>query len=163
MKFSKSSKVDFLFLILLAFTISGCSTTAKNKNVQNDEYRDSSLYCDSFMTYTMCAEDLTGNGEVDLFFFEDDDQIFFYRQGFLRKAISSHLFHPCKQQMEEGLVRAGSKLLLINREENFVQRISLQTKLMAFYISYLPVINSCQEAGERGNDSTNSFDYDEYF
>ena len=67
------------------------------------------------MIYTMCAEDLNRDGEVDLFFFEDDDQIFFYRKGYLRDIINSHLFHPCMEEMSDDLVGLGSRLFLIKK------------------------------------------------
>ena len=115
------------------------------------------------MIYTMCAEDLNSDGEVDLFFFEDDDQIFFYRKGYLKNIISSHLFHPCMREMTDDLVRLGSRLFLIKKDEISVNKIAIQTKLMAIYISYLPAINSCQEANELENNYENSFDHDEFF
>ena len=141
----------------------GCSSTKPRISVEKDQLRSPLLYCDSFMIYTMCAEDINRDGEVDLFFFEDDDQIFFYRKGYLKNIISSHLFHPCMREMTDDLVRLGSKLFLIKKDEISVNKIAIQTKLMAIYISYLPAINSCQEANELENNDENSFDYDEFF
>ena len=115
------------------------------------------------MIYTMCAEDLNSDGEVDLFFFEDDDQIFFYRKGYLRDIINSHLFHPCMEEMSDELVRLGSRLFLIKKDDISINKIAIQTKLMAMYISYLPAINSCQEANELEKKEENSFDQDEFF
>ena len=141
----------------------GCSSTKPRISVEKDQLRSPLLYCDSFMIYTMCAEDLNSDGEVDLFFFEDDDQIFFYRKGYLKNIISSHLFHPCMREMTDDLVRLGSRLFLVKKDEISVNKIAIQTKLMAIYISYLPAINSCQEANELENNYENSFDHDEFF
>ena len=150
-------------LIFLTLISLGCSSTKPVVSIEKNRARLSSLYCDSFMIYTMCAEDLNRDGKVDLFFFEDDDQIFFYRKGYLKNIISSHLFHPCMREMTDDLVRLGSRLFLIKKDEISVNKIAIQTKLMAFYISYLPVINSCQEANEQENNDEDSFDYEEFF
>ena len=115
------------------------------------------------MIYTMCAEDLSRDGKVDLFFFEDDDQIFFYRKGYLKDIINSHLFHPCMEEMSDDLVGLGSRLFLIKKDEISVNKIAIQTKLMAMYISYLPAINSCQEANNAETHDENFFDEDEFF
>ncbi len=163
MNFLDLKKVCYLILTFLTLISLGCSSTKTGVNIENNRPRLSLLYCDSFMIYTMCAEDLNKDGEVDLFFFEDDDQIFFYRKGYLKNIISSHLFHPCMREMTEDLVRLGSKLFLIKKDEISVNKIAMQTKLMAIYISYLPAINSCQEANELENNDENSFDYDEFF
>ena len=65
--------------------------------------------------------------------------------------------------MTDDLVRLGSRLFLIKKDGDFVDRVAIQTKLMAIYISYLPVINSCQKVNESGNSDENSFDHDEFF
>ena len=152
------------FALMIVFAL-GCSNIKKNEDrlVRNELI--SSLYCDQFMIYTMCAEDLTGSGEVDLFFFEDDDQIFFYREGSLQNAMSTHLFHPCMQKMHDDLVVVGSKLLSLKKKGALLERMSLQTKLMSFYIRYLPVISSCQRSNKKIDDTRlDSFnDSDEYF
>ena len=141
----------------------GCSSTKPRISVEQDQLRSPLLYCDSFMIYTMCAEDINRDGEVDLFFFEDDDQIFFYRKGYLKDIINSHLFHPCMEEMSDDLVGLGSRLFLIKKDEISVNKIAIQTKLMAMYISYLPAINSCQEANNAENHDENFFDEDEFF
>ena len=163
MKLFDLKKVCYLILTFLTLISLGCSSTKPGMSIENNRPKLSLLYCDSFMIYTMCAEDLNRDGEVDLFFFEDDDQIFFYRKGYLKNIITSHLFHPCMREMTNDLVRLGSRLFLIKKDGNFVHKIAIQTKLMASYISYLPVINSCQEANELDNNDENSFDHDEFF
>ncbi len=163
MKFFNLKKTCYLILTFLTLISLGCSSTKRGVNVEKNQPRFSLLYCDSFMLYTMCAEDLNRDGEVDLFFFEDDDQIFFYRKGYLKNIISSHLFHPCMREMTDDLVRLGSRLFLIKKDGISVNKIAIQTKLMAIYISYLPVINACQEANELKKNDENSFDHDEFF
>ena len=152
-------KILFILFSLISVTLSlGCSN-ATRRNMDSEIYPISSLYCDSFMIYTMCAEDITGDGEVDLFFFEDDDQIFFYRERSLMKIVDKHLFHPCMEKMNNNLLNIGSQLFFIQNKEDLVQRMSLKTRLMGIYISYLPVINSCQPNG-----STADFnDEEDYF
>ena len=150
-------------LIFLTLISLGCSSTKPVVSIEKNRPPLSSLYCDSFMIYTMCAEDFNRDGEVDLFFFEDDDQIFFYKKGYLKNIISSHLFHPCMREMTDDLVRLGSRMFLIKKDGDFVNKMAIQTKLMAIYISYLPVINSCQKANELGHSDENSFDHDEFF
>ncbi|MDG1988394.1 MAG: hypothetical protein P8J18_10465 [Halieaceae bacterium] len=163
MKLFDLKKVYYLSLTFLTLISLGCSSTKPGVSIENNRPHLSLLYCDSFMIYTMCAEDLNRDGEVDLFFFEDDDQIFFYRKGYLKNIITSHLFHPCMREMTNDLVKLGSRLFLIKKDADFVYKIAIQTKLIAFYISYLPVINSCQEANEIENNDENSFDYEEFF
>ncbi len=119
----------------------------------------SSLYCDSFMIYTMCAEDITGDGGVDLFFFEDDDQIFFYREQSLLKIVDKHLFHPCMKKMDNNLLNIGSQLFFIQNKDDLIQRVSLKTRLMGLYISYLPIINSCQA----NSNAEDFYDEEDYF
>ena len=156
-------KACYLILTFLVLMSSGCSSTKPSVSIEKNRLQLSLLYCDSFMIYTMCAEDLNRDGEIDLFFFEDDDQIFFYKKGSLKNIITSHLFHPCMREMTNDLVKLGSRLFLIKKDADFVHKIAIQTKLMAFYISYLPVINSCQEANEQENNDEDSFDYEEFF
>ena len=159
----KTGRGFLQFIMLLSTLALGCTTIKTNEYTDKNRLRQTTLYCDSFMIYTMCAEDLNGNGEVDLFFFEDDDQIFFYRKGYLNNAITSHLFHSCMQEMDNDLVKIGSKLFQIKKSGDIVQRISIQTKLMAFYVSYLPVISSCQRTSTEDNYEENDFDYNDYF
>ncbi len=151
-----------LFLVLLCmlsitFCVS-CSNLIK-RNMDSGINPVSSLYCDGFMIYTMCAEDVTGDGVVDLFFFEDDDQIFFYREDSLMKIVDKHLFHPCMEKMNSDLLKVGSQLFFIQNSDDLVQRMSLKTRLMAIYISYLPAIHSCQSVGSTADFS----EEEEYF
>ena len=41
----------------------------------------SSLYCENFLIYDLCAQDLDGDGVVEYVYFEDSRDVFIYRKG----------------------------------------------------------------------------------
>lgn len=102
-------------------------------------------YCDNFLVYEMCAQDLDKDGEVELVYFSDTSEVFLYRDGSETSLPGSLSMHRCAQPMNEEIVRNTSRLFYISEDTSYLERSDIRGSLMLSYVSYLPRVAGCSE------------------
>jgi len=125
------------FLILSALLLCSCGTTpVANPNL-------SSLFCDRYLIYPMCTQDVTGNGRADFVYFEDSQEIFLFNRKLVRQVPSHLTMHECAQTMDRKLIDATSLLLTVNDETGFFRRAEIKNGIFFHYMRYLPRVARC--------------------
>jgi hypothetical protein len=124
-----------LSLLLLA----GCSSSVDLNLPVSD------FYCDNFLIYDMCAQDLDQDGRVELVYFADTNEVFLYRGGSQSKLPGSLSMHRCAQPMNEEIVRHTSRLFFISDETSYLERSDIRGSLMMSYVGFLPRVAVCNE------------------
>lgn len=161
--------VQWLFcpLCLLAIIgMSGCSSTQTTPAPLNQP--STSLYCDSYLIYRMCAMDIDKNGDVDFMYFEDTNEIFMISAEYNGERFENFIYHECLQPMDDAIRNASSELLFINKSSGALKKTQLKTRLMLNYTRYLPDINHCMnshhiaEHSEFNDDSFGDEDYEDF-
>lgn len=102
-----------------------------------------SLYCDNFMIYDMCARDSNRDGVVDLVYFEDTREVFMYREGADGRIPRNLGRHRCAMQMDEDLVATTSRLFYIDEQTPFLEKQDIRGSMMIKYIAYMPRVTAC--------------------
>jgi hypothetical protein len=124
-----------LSLLLLA----GCSSSTDLNLPVSD------FYCDNFLMYEMCAQDLDRDGRVELVYFTDTNEVFLYRDGSKSTLPGSLSMHRCAQPMNEDIVRDTSRLFYISDETSYLERSDIRGSLMMSYVGFLPKVAVCSE------------------
>lgn len=106
----------------------------------------STLFCDRYLFYRMCAVDVSQNGRTDFIYFEDSREIFLFDQKKLSLVPTDLTLHTCAQSMDEPLLDATALLLTVNDEMSFFQRSEIKNKIFYHYMRYVPRINRCKRA-----------------
>lgn len=159
--------MKFLRITLLAILCSlfyGCASTSNTNQPPSSDDRVSEtanpIYCDNYLLYRMCASDIDSNGDVDVMYFEDTNEIFMIKEGINPTISDSQLtLHDCVQTMNSSMETLGDQLLMINEDTPALSKVGLKSKLMLQYARYLPKINSCggNSAGYAMDDSQGEF------
>lgn len=129
-------------ILTISLLLGGCSSTPQNL-VLNPS---SPEYCGRYFVYHMCAQDISGDGKVDVMYFEDSLEVFMYRPGSALEYGSKLVLHPCAQVMDEGLRNAADQLLGINSDTGFFQKADIKSGLLVQYLRYSPRINKCHKS-----------------
>lgn len=130
-------------ILLLCSLLIACGSTDR------DGLRPvSSLYCDSFMTYDMCARDTNADGVVEFVFFGDTRDIFMYREGAEATFPREFGVHRCAQLMGEGLVATTSRLFYIDEDTTYLERQDIRGAMMIRYIALMPKVTACNMRAE---------------
>lgn len=148
-------------VVLVAAWLSGCST-APVSQAPTTAHR--STYCDSYLMYDMCVQDVDANGVADLMYFEDTLEVFMVSADFRNTLPNSLSLHRCVQAMDSPLQKTSSQLLAMNADSGVLQKTRLKSQLMLEYMRYYTAINSCmndQIAGHSGTDT--SFGDEDFF
>ena len=103
----------------------------------------SSLYCENFLIYDMCAQDLNGDGVVEYVYFEDTKNVFMYREGTDVDIPRDLSLHPCAQLMDEELIATTSRVFYVNEETTYLERQDIRGAMMLKYVSYMPRVVTC--------------------
>lgn len=103
----------------------------------------SAFYCDSFLIYDMCAQDLDRDGEVELVYFADTNEVFLYRDESDAELPLQLTMHRCALPMNEEIIQSTSRLFLISDETSLLERSDIRGSLMLSYVSYLPRVAAC--------------------
>lgn len=103
----------------------------------------SSLYCDNFLIYDMCARDLSGNGVVDLVYFTDTMEVFMFRPGTENRVPTTLGVHRCARSMDEELVSTTSRLFYIDDETSYLEKQDIRGAMLLKYMAYMPEVTAC--------------------
>ncbi len=143
---------------LAAWLLAGCAGTpgADSKTPVTD------LYCTSYLVYSMCAHDLDSNGQVDLMYFEDSEEIFLLAEDFRDATFEQYTRHECVQPMDQSLRETSSQLLFIDDDAGMLTKTRLKSRLLMSYTRYVPRINRCMH-GEDVADSHSAGSDEEAF
>ena len=121
----------------------------------------SDFYCDNFLIYEMCAQDLDQDGEVELVYFTDSKEVFLYRDGSETGLPGTLSMHRCAQPMNDDIVRNTSRLFYISDETTYLERSDIRGSLMMSYVSYLPRVAGCSESQQVVSDRpVDEFDFE---
>lgn len=114
------------------------------------------LYCDRFLIYDMCSRDIDEDGVLEFVYFEDDMQIFMYREGAQPMFPDEMPVHVCAQPMDEELVATTSRVFYVNDETGIIEKTDIKGAMMLKYIAYLPRVASCQMEAEAEAEAENA-------
>lgn len=103
----------------------------------------SALYCDNFLIYDMCAQDLDDDGTVELVYFADTNEVFLWREGADKSLPEKLLMHRCAQQMDDDIINNTSELFFISDETNYIERADIKSALMFSYAVFMPQVIRC--------------------
>lgn len=117
-----------------------------------------SRYCDRYFIYRMCVQDIGGDGEVDLMYFEDTMEVFMYRPESTDGVKARLVMHPCAQIMDQGLGDVSTQLLYITDDTGFFQKAELKSELISHYMRYSSKINACNEQDDNNVAQTETED-----
>jgi len=116
----------------------------------------SSLYCENFLIYDMCSQDLDGDGVVEYVYFEDSRDVFIYRKGTDAEIPTDLVLHPCAQPMDEELIATTSRVFYVNEETTYLEKQDIRGAMMLKYISYIPRVAACNLRNERAESDGSS-------
>ena len=133
-----------LCLIVTALLISACS------NQPRQSLASAPLeYCDSYFIYDMCIKDVNADGQADLMYFQDTDEIFMLVKEFFNDDFAGLIRHKCLQEMDDGLRNTSTKVLAAQLESTVLERAQLKSQLILHYTRYLTKINRCFKPNDK--------------
>ena len=109
------------------------------------------VYCDNFLIYEMCAEDMDNDGVVEHVYFSDTLEVFLYRKG-AKESIPDRLdMHRCIRAMDEGLVATTNRVFGVTDDTAYLEKQDIRGAMMIKYFAHLPEITACNlRAGQTG-------------
>lgn len=140
-----TSLVSSVFLLLL---LGACAAPAPREEANADAQpshtsEPRSLYCDSFMIYDMCAQDVDGDREVDFLYFDDTKEIFMITEQYQGQSFPGLTRHKCQQILNDSIRNTSTTILNLPEDASRLRRSQLKSRLLASYAYYLPTINKC--------------------
>lgn len=149
------TQAKILTVLLPLFLLAGCASSLDMSSPVSD------FYCDNFLVYEMCAQDLNKDGEVELVFFTDTNEVFLYRGGTEPVLSGALSMHRCAQPMNEDIIRNTSRLFYISDETTYLERSDIRGSLMMSYVSFLPRLAGCSETQQVVSDQpADEFDFE---
>ncbi len=104
------------------------------------------LVCEDLFIYEICAQDYTGDGQLDLFYFDDTKEILLYRAG-TREIVQEVLpLHACAREMDATTVEAGSKLLYAPPNASVIDMLGYRRIMVVDYMAAQEEVDSCMKA-----------------
>ncbi|NKB33857.1 MAG: hypothetical protein GKR91_12230 [Pseudomonadales bacterium] len=132
-----------LFLVAIAlFGFNACSVTGFGGPVSN-------VYCDNFLIYDMCAQDLNDDGVVEYVYFADTMDVFMFRDGADENIPSPHGMHRCAMPMDDDLVATTSRVFEVTDETSYLEKQDIRGAMMIKYMTYLPQVTTCNLRAEQ--------------
>lgn len=125
------------FLVLISITLAGCQL------VDHGVRPVSNLYCDNFLVYDICAQDLNRDGVVELVYFEDSREVFMYRDGADAEIPTGLEMHRCARVMGDDLVATTSRLFFVDETTTYLARTDIRGQMLLKYIAFLPGVTAC--------------------
>ena len=138
MKFLRSTLILGSMSMLL-----GCGSLPSDGRPVN------ALYCDNYLIYDMCAQDLNRDGVVELVYFTDSLEVFMYREGAGDNIPDNLGVHRCMRPMDESLVATTSRLFYVDEDTPFLEKQDIKGAMMLKYISYMPEVSACNMRHEQ--------------
>jgi hypothetical protein len=104
------------------------------------------LFCENLFIYEICAQDYTGDGQLDLFYFDDTKEILLYRAG-TREIVQEVLpLHACAREMVATTVEAGSNLLYPPPNAGVIDMLGYRRIMVLDYMAAQEEVDSCMKA-----------------
>ena len=149
------TRYKLLTILLPLFLLASCSSSLDMTRPVSD------FYCDNFLIYEMCAQDLNQDGEAELVFFTDTNEIFLYRDGTEPVLPGALSMHRCAQPMNEDILRDTSRLFYISDNTSYLERSDIKGSLMVSYVSFLPRLAGCSATEQVVSDQpADEFDFE---
>jgi hypothetical protein len=101
------------------------------------------LYCDNFLVYEMCAQDMNRDGIVEYVYFPDSNEIFMYRAGTDGEVPAELQMHRCAVMMDEDLVATTSRVFFVDEATSYLEKQDIRGAMLIKYISYMPGVTAC--------------------
>lgn len=145
--------------------VAACSTAP----VQQSSIPHREVFCENWLIYDMCVEDIDADGRVDMMYFSDTNEVFFYDVRTLERTAEIRRVHPCAQAMDQPILDVGSELLQVNDQTPLMSRLAIKRRLMAEQFRYMPRVSACNreyELTEQGGAGENFGEFeveDEFF
>jgi len=144
------SRIHHLPMLGLIAILASCSSLPEGARPV------SAVYCDNFLIYDMCAQDLNSDGVVELVYFTETREVFMFREGAQRR-VPRHLdMHRCARPMDEDLVATTSRLFFIDDDTPFLQKQDIRGSMMLKYVSYMPEVTACNMRHEQASAESSS-------
>ena len=126
--------------------LAGCASDP----VVEQEPEVGKIVCDSYIILDMCVRDLTGDGQVDMIYFTDTNEIFMYREGMMDVVGQVMSFHQCAVPLSEGMQDTTNRIIIDG--QTFTARLGIKRELLANYMRSKSEIDACNAsfAMERG-------------
>lgn len=145
---SQYPKIRNLLILSLMFGLNACSFSTFGPV--------SNVYCDNFLVYDMCAQDLNGDGVVEYVYFADSLEVFMYREGGIENLPAPHGIHRCAQQMDEDLVATTSRVFTVTDDTSYLEKQDIRGAMMLKYITYMPRVTACNLRAEQAAEGADS-------
>jgi hypothetical protein len=113
-----------------------------------------SLYCDNFLVYDMCAQDVNHDGIVDFTYFEDSLEVFMFREGALDRISDNLKMHRCARAMDEDLITTTSRMFYIDDETSYIEKTDIRGALMIKYMAWIPEVTACNLRADQEADGS---------
>ena len=130
-------------ILVLLFTISGCSSLSSTKQAETTSSPFNTKYCDSYFIYDMCAEDMDSDGVTDVIYFSDSREVFLLNPELSKEKANEFDEHKCIQLMDNEMISASSELHRVNDQTGMMKRNSIKARLMLNYTRFMPFVNRC--------------------
>ena len=138
---AKSPILRLLALVSAVMLINACSVSGMGPLAR--------VYCDNFLVYDMCAQDLDGDGVVEYVYFEDSLDVFMFRAGADQEIPEEHGLHRCALPMDESLVATTSRVFQVTDETSYIEKQDIRGAMMIKYIAYMPGVTACNLRAEQ--------------
>ncbi len=145
---SRNLKIRSLLIATVFLGLNACSFSAFGPV--------SNVYCDNFLVYDMCAQDLNGDGEVEYVYFADSLDVFMYREGGIDNVPAPHEIHRCAQLMDEDLVATTSRVFTVTDNTSYLEKQDIRGAMMLKYISYMPRVTACNLGADEAAEGADS-------
>jgi len=136
-------RLSIVLLSLLMLTACGLGTAGVRPTT--------SLYCDNFLVYRMCARDMDSDGVVEFVYFEASEEVFMWREGARDDIPADMKLHQCAEVMDPELVATTNRVFFVDDETSYLERQDIRGGMMIRYITKLPRVAACNM---RANQST---------
>ena len=128
-----------LMLLAAVLLLAGCAADP----VVDQEPEVGKIVCDSYIVLDMCVRDLTGDGQVDMIYFTDTNEIFMYREG-MKDTVGQVLgFHQCVVPLSEGMQDTTNRILADGL--SLSAELGIKRALLTNYLAAKPEIDACNE------------------
>ena len=146
--FKNESILRVIFFLGMIISVAACNSVRIVSTIPTNN-----VYCDNFLIYEMCAEDLDNDGIVEYVYFADTVEVFLYRQG-ARDSIPDRLhMHRCIRVMDEGLVETTNRVFEVTNDTTYLEKQDIRGAMMIKYFAYLPEITACNLRAEQAEKS----------
>jgi len=148
------STIAFVVIVLL---LNACTSSTL---LQDSKEQVNTVYCDSYLAYDMCAEDLNGDGTVDILFFEDTYETIMYWEPTQHLIPENKPMHKCVQIMDKPMKKSNTETLYVDESTDLIVVSNIKTRIFLSFSRYWSDVNACNgvtEEDDFGSDFPDEF------